>query len=102
MARRARARLNGALAKQAKLAGAYVIGHQGIQAQQGKGLYDHQDLVNFSNGRNHMFMADILIWVEKVLLPFHMVYKALQIHCAMAKAYQSRDLKTVMSNLSIN
>ena len=31
--RRARARLNGALAKNAKLAGVYIIGHDGIQTQ---------------------------------------------------------------------
>ena len=34
----ARARLNEALAKNAKLAGAYIIGHDGIHAQKGKGL----------------------------------------------------------------
>ena len=37
-ARKARARLNGALAKNAKLAGAYIIGHDGIQAQEGEGI----------------------------------------------------------------
>ena len=63
---------------------------------------DNQDLVNLSNIGNHMFMVDILMQVEKVLLPFHMAYKASQVHQAMAKACQARDLKTVMSNLSIN
>ena len=35
---RAWARLNGALAKYPKLLGAYIIGHNGIQAQKGQGL----------------------------------------------------------------
>ena len=70
-ARRARARLNGALAKHAKLGGAFVLGHDGIQAQKGKGLYDPKDPVNLSNMGNHMLIADILIRVEKILLPFY-------------------------------
>ena len=101
--RRARARLNGALAKNAKLPGAYIIGHDGIQAQKGQRLYDPQDPVNLSVVGNHMFMADVLIKVEKVLLPFHMMYKASQVHKAMYNAckVQDRDLKGHMQNLSL-
>ena len=43
-----------------------------------------------------------LIWVETVLLHFHMAYKTSQVHQAMANACGARDHKTVMSNLSIN
>ena len=57
---RARARLNEAMAKRAKLAGAYVIGHDGIQAQKGEGLCDIKDPMNLSNMGNHILMADIL------------------------------------------
>ena len=39
---RAWGRLNGALAKYAKLSGAYIIWHDGIQAQKGQELYDPQ------------------------------------------------------------
>ena len=60
-ARRAQARLNGALAKNTKLAGVYIIGHDDIQAQQGEGLYDPQDPVNLSMVGNHLLMADMLI-----------------------------------------
>ena len=84
--RRARDRLNGALANNAKLAGVYIIEHDGIQAQKGQGLYGPQDPVNLSVVGNHMFMADVLIKVEKVLLPFHMVYKVSQVHKAMYNA----------------
>ena len=73
-ARRARARLSGALAKNAKLAGAYITVHDGIQAQKGKGLYDAQDLISLSQIGNNMFMADILIKVERVFIPFHTTY----------------------------
>ena len=93
--RRARARLNGALANNVELAGAYIIGHNGIQAQKGQRLYDPQDLVNLSVVGNHMFMEDVLIKVEKVLLPFHTAYNASQVHKAMYNAckVQDRDLK---------
>ena len=57
-ARRARARLNGALAKNAKLAGAYIIGHDSIHEKKGKGLYDSKDPINLSAIGNHMFMAN--------------------------------------------
>ena len=98
-----RSRLNGALAKNAKLAGAYIIGCDEIQAQKGEGLYDPQDLVNLSIEGNHMFMADVLIKVEKVLLLFHTAYKASQVHKAMYNACQAqaKDLKGQMKNLSL-
>ena len=102
MARRARVRLNDALAKHSKLAGAYIIGHDGIQAKKGEELYDTQDLVNLSNMGNHMLMADILICVEKILLPFHTVYKASQVHKAKYNAFQGKDLKLWMKKLSLH
>ena len=103
-ARRALARLNGALAKYAKLSGSYIIGCVGIQAQKGQGLYDSQDPVNLSSVGNHMFMADILIKVEKVLLAFHTAYKASQVHKTMLNAcqIQAKDLKNHMKNLSLH
>ena len=55
--------------KNAKLAGVNIIRHDGIQAQKRQGLYDPQDSVNLSVVENHMFMADVLIKVEKALLP---------------------------------
>ena len=71
-AQRAWARLNRALAKYAKLSGAYIIGHDGIGAQKGQGLYDPQGPVSLSSVSNHMFMADVLIKVEKVVtFPYH-------------------------------
>ena len=90
------AKLNGALVKNTKLAGAYIIGHDGIQAQISQGLYDPQDSINLSTVGNHMFMTDILIKVAKILLPFHTAYQALQIHKAMQWACQAKptDLKT--------
>ena len=102
-ARRARARLNGALAKNAKLAGAYIIGHDGIHAQKGKGLYDTQDPINLSAIRNYMFMENVLIKVEWVLLPFHTVYCASQIHKAMHRAcsVKTRDLAAHVDSLSL-
>ena len=103
-AHRAWVRLNGALAKYAKLSGANIIGHDGIQAQKDQGLYDPQDPINLSSVGNHMFMADILIKVEKVLLPFHTAYKASQVHIAMLNAcqIQATDLKIHMKNLSLH
>ena len=82
----------------------YIIGHDSIQAQQGEGLYDPQHPVNLSIVGNHMFMADVLIKVEKVLLPFHTAYKASQVHKAMYNACrsQAKDLKGHMKNLSLN
>ena len=90
--------------KNAKLTGVYIIGHDGIQTQTGEGLYDLQDPVNLSIVGNHMYMADILIKVEKVLLPFHTVYKASQVHKAMYNACyaQAKDLKGHMKNLSLH
>ena len=54
-ARRAQARFNGALAKNAKLAGAYIIGHYGIQAPQGEELYEPQDPVTLSIVGIHLY-----------------------------------------------
>ena len=87
-----------------KLASAYIIGHDGIRVQQGKGLYDPQDPVNLSMVGNHMFMADVLIEGEKVLLPFHTAYKASQVHKAMYNACRAltKDLKGHMENLLLN
>ena len=47
-----------------------------------------------------MFMAGVLIKVEKVLLPFHTAYK---VHKAMYNAckVQDRDLKGHMQNPSL-
>ena len=103
MMSRARARLTGAIAKNTKLAGAYIIGHDGIQAQKGQGLHYLQDPVNLSVVGNHMFMADVLIKVDKVVLPFYTVYKASQVHKAMYNAckVQARDLKGHMHNLPL-
>ena len=103
-AHRAWARLNGALAKYAKLSGAYIIGHDGNQVQKGQGLYNPQGLINLSSVSNHMFMADILIKVEKVLLPFHTAHKASQVNKAMLNACQTqaKDLKNHMKNLSLH
>ena len=100
---RAQAWLNRALAKYAKLSGTYIIGHNGIQAQKGQGLYDSKDPDNLSSVSNYMFMADILIKVEKVLLPFHTAYKASQVHKTMLNAcqIQSKDLRNHMRNLSL-
>ena len=103
-AHRAWARLNGALAKYAKLSGAYIIGHGGIQSQKGQGLYNPQDPINLSSVGNHMFMVDILIKVEKVLLPFYTTCKASEVHKAMLNAcqIQAKDLKNHMKNLSLH
>ena len=100
---RARARLNGALAKNAKLAGVYIIGHDGIHAQKGKGIYDTQDPINLSSIGNHMFMANVLIKLEKILLPFHTAYHASKIHKAMAvaSASQAKDTTVAVSGLSL-
>ena len=58
--------------------------------------------MNLSHVGNHTFMADVLIKVEKVLLPFHTVYKASQVHKAMYNTcqVQVKDLKGHMKNLS--
>ena len=86
-----------------KLSGAYIIGHDGIQAQKGQGLYDPQGPLNLSSVGNHMFMADVLIKMQKVLLPFHTAYKASQVHKAMLNAcqIQAKDLGNHMKNLSL-
>ena len=96
--------MNGALAKNAKLVGAYIIGHDGIKAQKGKYLYDMQDSINLSPIGNHMFMADVLIKVERVLIPFHTAYLASQIHKAMHRVCQvkQKDLGMHLNKLSLN
>ena len=103
MACRARARLNGTLAKNAKLASAYIIGHDSINAQKGKGLYNSQDSINLSMIGNHMFMANVLIKLEKILLPFHTAYHASRIHNAMAMASTGKDtdITTAVYRLSL-
>ena len=100
---RACARLNGALAKNAKLAGAYIMGHNSIHAQKSKGLYDASDPINLSPIGNHLFMANMLIKLEKILLPFHTAYQASRILKAMSMPNTSitANLTTAVGNLSL-
>ena len=89
-ARRARARLNGALAKNTKLASAYIIGHNGIQVQKGQGL--------FTTLRTQSTFCPLV-----VICSWQMCYQASQIHKAMHRVCKAKhqDLTTHVNNLSL-
>ena len=86
----------------AKLAGTYVIGHNGIHAQKGKGIYDTHDPINLSPAGNHLFMANVPIKLEKILLPFHTAYQVSKMHKPMTTtAQQHKDITLAVHNLSL-
>ena len=78
-AHRARARLNGAIAKCAQDSWAYVVPHPGIQAVQGEGLYDIHCPGSLSIMEHLVFMSDIVNKAKKIKYPFKVAWQKQQL-----------------------
>ena len=89
---RARARLNGAIAKCAQDCRAYVVPHLGIQAVQGEGLYDIHHLGSLSVMGNLIFMSNVVNKVKKIKCPFRVAWQKQQLPLKMFAVVTNKSL----------
>ena len=76
---RARARLNGTIAKCAQDCGAYIVPQQGIQVVQGEGLCDIHHPGSLSVMGNLIFMSGVVNKVKKIKCPFKVAWQKQQL-----------------------
>ena len=101
-AHRARARLNGAIAKCTQDCGAYVVPHPRIQAVQGEGLYDIHCPGSISAMGNLVFMSDVVNKVKKIKCPFKVAWQKQQLLHKMFVVATNKSLASRIAALDIH
>ena len=98
---RARARLNGAIAKCAQDCGAYVVPHLGIQVVQDEGLYDIHHPGSLLVMSNLIFMSDVVNKVKKIKCPFKVAWQKQQLPHNMFEVVTNKLLESKTAALEI-
>ena len=93
-AHRARARLNGTIAKWAQDCGACIMPHPGIQVVQGKGLYDIHHLGSLSVMGNLVFMSNVVNKIKKIKYPFKAAWQKQQLPHKMFAVTTNKSLES--------
>ena len=101
-AQRARARLNGAIAKCAQDSGAYVVPHPRIQAIRGEGLYNIHHLGSLSVMGNLVFMSSVVNKVKKIKYPFKVAWQKQQLPHKMFAVATNKLLESRIAALNIH
>ena len=101
-AHRARARLNGAIAKCTQDCGAYVIPHLGIQAVQGEGLYDIHHPGTLLVMGNLIFMSNVVNKVKKIKCPFKVAWQKQQLPHKMFEVVTNKSLESRIAAMDIH
>ena len=99
---RARARLNGAIAKCAQDCRAYVIPHPRIQAVQGEGLYDIHHLGTLLVMGNLIFMSDVVNKVKRIKCPFKVAWQKQQLPRKMFAVVTNKSLESRITAMDIH
>ena len=99
---RARARLNGAIAKCAQDCGAYVVPHLGIQSVQGEGLYDIHHPGTLLVIGNLIFMSDVVNKVKKIKCLFKVAWQKQQLPGKMFEVAINKSLESRIAPMDIH
>ena len=100
-AHRARARLNGAIAKCTQDCGAFVVPHLGIQAVQGEDLYNIHHPGSLSVMGNLIFMHDVVNKVKKIKCPFKVAWQKRQLPHKMFEVATNKSLESRIAAMEI-